>query len=147
VITLPFLFPRTEQAEEKSGGRQGRDRLKKRQGDFQLSQNYTGMLKKQATRSFWPKRKFFNSTTATKSLSSTRSYCGSPSDTSWFHAHQTLLEKNKKWVAEQRAIDPEFFTKLAKGQTPQFLWIGCSDSRVPANVITDMPPGSVFVHR
>ncbi len=58
-----------------------------------------------------------------------------------------LLENNKDWVARQNEIDPEFFTNLAKGQTPEYLWIGCSDSRVPANEITGTRPGEVFVHR
>lgn len=58
-----------------------------------------------------------------------------------------LLENNKEWVARQNEIDPEFFTNLAKGQTPEYLWIGCSDSRVPANEITGTRPGEVFVHR
>ena len=58
-----------------------------------------------------------------------------------------LLENNKKWVAEQLAIDPNFFNDLADKQHPEYLWIGCSDSRVPANQITGTMPGDVFVHR
>jgi carbonic anhydrase len=58
-----------------------------------------------------------------------------------------LIENNKKWVKEQTEKDPNFFTDLAKGQTPEYLWIGCSDSRVPANEITGTKPGDVFVHR
>ncbi len=58
-----------------------------------------------------------------------------------------LLENNKEWVAKQKAIDPDFFKNLAKGQTPEYLWIGCSDSRVPANEITGTRPGEMFVHR
>ena len=58
-----------------------------------------------------------------------------------------LFENNKKWVAEVNEQDPDFFPTLANGQKPQFLWIGCSDSRVPANQITGTRPGDVFVHR
>ena len=58
-----------------------------------------------------------------------------------------LIENNKKWVKEQLKNDPKFFTDLANGQTPEYLWIGCSDSRVPANEITGTKPGEVFVHR
>lgn len=62
-------------------------------------------------------------------------------------SYQKLLENNKKWVAEQLDIDPNFFEKLSKGQAPEYLWIGCSDSRVPANTITGTDPGDMFVHR
>ena len=58
-----------------------------------------------------------------------------------------LLDKNKAWAAEKVAEDPEFFARLAKQQAPEYLWIGCSDSRVPANQITGLAPGEVFVHR
>jgi carbonic anhydrase len=58
-----------------------------------------------------------------------------------------LFERNRKWAASMRAADPEFFSSLAHQQTPEFLWIGCSDSRVPANQITGLAPGEVFVHR
>ena len=58
-----------------------------------------------------------------------------------------LLENNKNWVKEQLDLDPTYFEKLAKGQSPEYLWIGCSDSRVPANQITGTEPGEVFVHR
>jgi carbonic anhydrase len=60
--------------------------------------------------------------------------------------HQ-LLENNKDWVAEKLAINPHYFEKLAAGQKPPVLWIGCSDSRVPANEIIGAEPGEVFVHR
>lgn len=61
--------------------------------------------------------------------------------------HLRLLANNKKWVAEQLESDPNFFSDLAKGQSPEYLWIGCSDSRVPANEITGTKPGEMFVHR
>src|SRR5688572_15404209 len=62
-------------------------------------------------------------------------------------AYYNLLLQNKAWVAERTQADPEYFSRLAKTQTPKFLWIGCSDSRVPANEITGTAPGEVFVHR
>jgi carbonic anhydrase len=58
-----------------------------------------------------------------------------------------LFGRNRKWAAGVRAADPEFFAELARQQSPEFLWIGCSDSRVPANQITGLAPGEVFVHR
>ena len=58
-----------------------------------------------------------------------------------------LLENNKEGVGEQLKKDPEYFSKLANGQKPEYLWIGCSDSRVPANEITGTNPGEMFVHR
>jgi carbonic anhydrase len=58
-----------------------------------------------------------------------------------------LLENNRAWAADQLARDPEFFAKLAQRQSPEYLWIGCSDSRVPANQIVGLAPGDVFVHR
>jgi carbonic anhydrase len=58
-----------------------------------------------------------------------------------------LLESNRAWAAAVKAQDPEFFARLAQQQAPQYLWIGCSDSRVPANQITGLAPGEVFVHR
>jgi carbonic anhydrase len=58
-----------------------------------------------------------------------------------------LLEKNRAWAEGVRRREPEFFDKLARLQTPKYLWIGCSDSRVPANQITGLVPGEVFVHR
>jgi carbonic anhydrase len=61
--------------------------------------------------------------------------------------YEKLLLENKAWAAEQVSDDPDYFIRLAKLQTPQFLWIGCSDSRVPANVITGTLPGEIFVHR
>jgi carbonic anhydrase len=58
-----------------------------------------------------------------------------------------LLERNKAWAERVRAEDPDFFKQLSTLQTPKFLWIGCSDSRVPANQIMGLAPGEVFVHR
>jgi len=58
-----------------------------------------------------------------------------------------LFERNRSWAAGMRAADPKFFSSLANQQSPEFLWIGCSDSRVPANQITGLAPGEVFVHR
>ncbi|MEP2777317.1 MAG: carbonate dehydratase [Luteolibacter sp.] len=58
-----------------------------------------------------------------------------------------LLANNTLWAEKMRESDPEFFTRLAKQQHPKYFWIGCSDSRVPANQITGLPPGEVFVHR
>lgn len=58
-----------------------------------------------------------------------------------------LLQANKKWAADKISTTPDFFSNLAKQQSPQFLWIGCSDSRVPANEVTDTEPGEIFVHR
>lgn len=62
-------------------------------------------------------------------------------------AYEKLLLENKAWAAEKVQDDPEFFSRLAHLQTPEFLWIGCSDSRVPANEITGTQPGEIFVHR
>jgi carbonic anhydrase len=61
--------------------------------------------------------------------------------------YESLLTNNKKWVAEKLHQDEEYFNKLAQGQSPPLLWIGCSDSRVPANEIIGAQPGEVFVHR
>lgn len=58
-----------------------------------------------------------------------------------------LFEKNQKWAAEIKARDPDFFNELALHQTPHYLWIGCSDSRVPSTQLVDLPPGEMFVHR
>jgi len=58
-----------------------------------------------------------------------------------------LLENNRRWAASVRAQDPDFFKQLSRQQAPKHLWIGCSDSRVPANQIVGMAPGEVFVHR
>lgn len=61
--------------------------------------------------------------------------------------YKKILENNIEWVEATLAEDPNYFTDLAKGQTPPLLWIGCSDSRVPANEIIGAKPGEVFVHR
>lgn len=61
--------------------------------------------------------------------------------------YNNLLSGNRQWVKEMIEKDPKFFDKLALGQSPEVLWIGCSDSRVPANQITGTQPGDIFVHR
>ena len=61
--------------------------------------------------------------------------------------YANLLENNKRWVAKQLNNNPHYFENLAKGQKPPILWIGCADSRVPANEIIGAQPGEVFVHR
>jgi len=61
--------------------------------------------------------------------------------------YKNLLDNNKAWVAAKIEEDPEYFTRLSQGQQPPILWIGCSDSRVPANEIIGAQPGEVFVHR
>jgi carbonic anhydrase len=58
-----------------------------------------------------------------------------------------LIENNRNWAAKITAEDPQFFETLAEAQTPKYLWIGCADSRVPANQITGLVPGELFVHR
>jgi len=63
------------------------------------------------------------------------------------HSYEKLLLENKAWAAEKTSEDPEYFERLSKLQAPEFLWIGCSDSRVPANEITGTQPGEIFVHR
>ncbi len=62
-------------------------------------------------------------------------------------SYEKLLLENKAWAKEKTEDDPEYFNRLAHLQTPEFLWIGCSDSRVPANEITNTQPGEIFVHR
>jgi carbonic anhydrase len=59
----------------------------------------------------------------------------------------TLLDNNRKWAAQRVKNDPHFFTRLAGQQDPAYLWVGCSDSRVPANEIVGLDPGELFVHR
>ena len=60
---------------------------------------------------------------------------------------QHLLEQNASWAKSQLDMDPDYFNRLAAGHHPKYLWIGCSDARVPANTIIGIPPGDVFVHR
>ena len=62
-------------------------------------------------------------------------------------SYEKLLLDNKAWAAGKKENDPDYFHRLAHLQTPEFLWIGCSDSRVPANEITGTDPGEIFVHR
>jgi carbonic anhydrase len=62
-------------------------------------------------------------------------------------SYTRLLENNKSWVKKKLELDPNYFNKLSAGQNPDYLWIGCSDSRVPANQITGTQPGEIFVHR
>ena len=62
-------------------------------------------------------------------------------------SYEKLLLENKAWAGKQVADDPEFFKRLSSLQVPEFLWIGCSDSRVPADKITGTQPGEIFVHR
>lgn len=75
-----------------------------------------------------------------------RLYC-SPQKINAMHSFEKLLLENKAWVHETLLDDPGYFSRLAAGQEPEFLWIGCSDSRVPANKITGTHPGELFVHR
>lgn len=63
------------------------------------------------------------------------------------NSYEKLLSDNKTWAQKQIEKDPEFFKRLSSLQTPEFLWIGCSDSRVPADKITGTQPGEIFVHR
>lgn len=60
---------------------------------------------------------------------------------------ESFFERNRKWAEGVLEVDPGFFSDLSDQQNPEYLWIGCSDSRVPANQIVDLPPGQVFVHR
>lgn len=62
-------------------------------------------------------------------------------------SYQKLLLANKNWAAQKLQVDPEYFEKLSETQTPEFLWIGCADSRVPADQVTGTQPGEIFVHR
>lgn len=62
-------------------------------------------------------------------------------------SYEKLLLENKAWAAEKVSDDPQYFDRLAHLQSPEYLWIGCSDSRVPANEITGTQPGEIFVHR
>jgi carbonic anhydrase len=63
------------------------------------------------------------------------------------HPLQSLFDNNRAWSQRMRRTDPQFFERLAGQQSPRYLWIGCADSRVPANEIVDLLPGELFVHR
>ena len=62
-------------------------------------------------------------------------------------SYERLIKGNEKWIQEKLDLNPDYFKTLAKGQSPEFLWIGCADSRVPANEITGTESGEIFVHR
>ncbi|WP_442756532.1 carbonic anhydrase [Methylocystis sp. JAN1] len=62
-------------------------------------------------------------------------------------SHEKLLLENKAWAEEVKLREPDYFERLARGQKPEFLWIGCSDSRVPADIIVNAEPGLIFAHR
>jgi carbonic anhydrase len=62
-------------------------------------------------------------------------------------SHEKLLLENKAWAEEVKQREPDYFERLARGQQPEFLWIGCSDSRVPADIIVNAEPGLIFAHR
>jgi carbonic anhydrase len=63
------------------------------------------------------------------------------------HPLHTLIENNRHWSESRQAADPTFFQRLTRQQAPEYLWIGCADSRVPANEIVNLDPGELFVHR
>jgi carbonic anhydrase len=73
--------------------------------------------------------------------------CAKPIHETNHITYKSLLEGNKQFVADALQLDADYFTKLANGQNPPVLWIGCADSRVPANQITNTAPGEIFVHR
>ncbi len=62
-------------------------------------------------------------------------------------SYEQIFENNKAWVAEKLQLDPEYFLKLSQGQSPGYLFIGCSDSRMPLNTFTKTSPGELFIHR
>lgn len=62
-------------------------------------------------------------------------------------SHERVFNNNREWAAKQTEKDPEYFAKLSAGQTPEYLWIGCADSRIPAEQITGLEPGEAFIHR
>jgi carbonic anhydrase len=62
-------------------------------------------------------------------------------------SYRKLLDYNERWVAERLRLDPDYFSRLKDEQNPEYVWIGCSDSRVPAEVVTGCEPGDLFVHR
>ncbi|OBR14441.1 Carbonic anhydrase [Colletotrichum higginsianum IMI 349063] len=61
--------------------------------------------------------------------------------------HDRVFENNRRWAEEKKKQDPNFFVSLSEGQSPEYLWIGCSDSRIPAEQITGLEPGEAFIHR
>lgn len=63
------------------------------------------------------------------------------------HSYEKLILENKAWALEVEERDPSYFQRLARGQTPEFLWIGCADSRVPGDIIVNAEPGQIFSHR
>ena len=65
----------------------------------------------------------------------------------YMKSYELLLKENKQWAEKKLNDDPDFFDRLLHVQTPEFLWIGCSDSRVPPNEITQTEPGEIFIHR
>ncbi|KAI1200710.1 carbonic anhydrase [Nemania serpens] len=91
----------------------------------------------------WPSRSSSsnNNNVATSNMSAT--------DISRYlqQSHDRLFDNNRAWAAEQKERDPEFFKKLSAGQSPEYLWIGCSDSRIPAEQISGLGPGEAFIHR
>lgn len=72
-----------------------------------------------------------------------------PSDVEQYlkESHDRLFENNRKWAEDKKTQDPGFFVSLSAGQAPNYLWIGCSDSRIPAEQITGLEPGEAFIHR
>ncbi|CAJ0849853.1 carbonic anhydrase [freshwater sediment metagenome] len=63
------------------------------------------------------------------------------------HSYEKLILENKAWALDVEERDPNYFQRLARGQTPEFLWIGCADSRVPGDIIVNAEPGQIFSHR
>lgn len=63
------------------------------------------------------------------------------------HSYEKLILENKAWALDVEERDPNYFQQLARGQTPEFLWIGCADSRVPGDIIVNAEPGQIFSHR
>jgi carbonic anhydrase len=61
--------------------------------------------------------------------------------------YEQILQRNKEWVSQTLALDPHYFEKLGKGQSPLILYFGCSDSRIPINILTGTEPGGIFIHR
>ncbi|KAK4223667.1 carbonic anhydrase [Podospora fimiseda] len=85
--------------------------------------------------------------TPTSSKSEFRAMAEKDIDSYLQQTHNRVFEFNAKWAAEKKAADPNYFTNLCAGQNPEYLWIGCSDSRIPAEQITGLEPGDAFVHR